>query len=184
MKPAGLDDELDIPRLSEQIVSSAIHSDKAFRETLEKTISRLGMNVTEFSKISKIPKSTIYKLLCGEREPNIRTLRLIVNAIKKSEGKTKENFIAVIVAREVINQILERKVRIGNKTLKVREYPARTFEDAIVSAVRAERDGALGVVCAPIIAPTIERILRIPITTIMPKKCIEDAIKKAARKAV
>jgi len=182
IKESGFD--VSITNLTEEIVSSALESDKAFRETLEKTLHALGMNILEFSKISKVPKSTIYKLISGEREPNIRTLRLIVNAIKKFERRKKENFIAVIVAREVLNQILERKVRIGGKTINVREYPARTFEDAIVSAVRAEREGALGIVCAPIIAPTIERILRIPITTIMPKKCIENAIKKAARKAV
>jgi len=56
-------------------------------------------------------------------------------------------------------------------------------EDAIVSAIRAERDGAVAVVCAPIVSPTIEKILDIPIATIVPKDSVTEAIKLAARKS-
>ena len=54
----------------------------------------------------------------------------------------------------------------GEKSLKVKEYPAQTMEDAIIAAVMAERDGALAVVCAPIIAPTIEKLLAIPVSIV------------------
>jgi predicted transcriptional regulator len=56
------------------------------------------------------------------------------------------------------------------------------MEEAIVAAVRAEREGARAVVCAPIVSTTVEKILRIPVATIMPKNSLLDAIETAARK--
>jgi predicted transcriptional regulator len=67
---------------------------------------------------------------------------------------------------------------VGNRDIQLREYPVATMEDAIVSAVMAERDGALAVVCAPIIAPTIERILTIPVAPVIPTTSIFEAIEK------
>jgi predicted transcriptional regulator len=64
----------------------------------------------------------------------------------------------------------------------VREYAAYTMEDAIIAAVRAERDGASALVCAPIVSPTIEKILSIPVATINPTSSIIRAIELAARK--
>ncbi len=176
--------ELDAFPLAERLVAAALESDDSFRASLESALDILGVGINDLASAAKMPQSTLYKLVSGEREPNIRTLRQLVSAIKRLEGGAEEGFVAVIVAREVLNGILDRKLRTRGKAVRVREYPARTVEDAIVAAVRAEREGALGVVCAPIIAPTIERILRIPITTIMPKKCVAEAIKIAARKAV
>jgi predicted transcriptional regulator len=56
-------------------------------------------------------------------------------------------------------------------------------EDAIVAAIRAERDGAIAVVCAPIVSPTIEKVLDIPIALIDPKDSMIDAIRLAERKS-
>jgi len=64
----------------------------------------------------------------------------------------------------------------------VREYAASTMEDAIIAAVRAERDGASALVCAPIVSPTVEKILSIPVATINPTSSIVRAIELAARK--
>ena len=41
--------------------------------------------------------------------------------------------------------------------MRVREYPVHTMEDAIVAAVRAEREGAIAIVCAPIVSSIIEQ---------------------------
>ena len=54
-------------------------------------------------------------------------------------------------------------------------------EDAIIAAVRAERDGALGVVCAPIVTPTIERIITIPVSPVMPTASISTAVERLKR---
>ena len=42
------------------------------------------------------------------------------------------------------------------------------MEDAIIAAVRAERDGALALICAPIVANTIVKIISIKVYTVFP----------------
>jgi predicted transcriptional regulator len=68
--------------------------------------------------------------------------------------------------------------------VRVKEYPASTMVEAIIAAVKAERDGALAIVCAPIIAPTIEKILRIPVQVVIPKDSVTRAIDLAAQKVL
>jgi predicted transcriptional regulator len=57
------------------------------------------------------------------------------------------------------------------------------MEDAIVAAVRAEREGAVAIVCAPILSSVIEQLVRIPVATIIPRESVQRAIELAARKA-
>nr|HOP09447.1 transcriptional regulator [Candidatus Methanofastidiosa archaeon] len=73
-------------------------------------------------------------------------------------------------------------IKINNKEYTIREYSAVTMDDAIISAVNAERGGALAIVCAPIVSPSIDRLVKIPVITMMPKFALEDAIKRAAKK--
>jgi predicted transcriptional regulator len=169
--------------IASELVDSILESDNAFRETLRKILKTdLGMSIPEFSKASGISQSTIYKIISEKREPNLRTVRQIISAIRKIEGLHKEPFIAVIVARSVLNKIEERKMKISGKELIIREYPASTMEETIISSIKADRDGAQAVVCAPIVSSTIEKILRIPVVTIMPKDSVMEAIKLAAKK--
>jgi predicted transcriptional regulator len=57
------------------------------------------------------------------------------------------------------------------------------MEGTLVSAVNAERDGAVAVVCAPIVSTTIEKLLRIPVVTIVPEKdTMEKCVRIAAKK--
>lgn len=169
--------------IASELVDSILVSDDAFRETLKRILkSDLGMSIPEFSKTSGLSQSTIYKIISENREPNLRTLRQIITAIRKIEGLQRESFIAVIVARSVLNKIEERKMKISGKEVTIREYPANSMEETIIAAIKAERDGASAVVCAPIVSPTIEKILRIPVATIMPKDSVMEAIKLAAKK--
>ena len=55
---------------------------------------------------------------------------------------------------------------------------AWTVEDAIIAAVRAERDGALAIICAPIVAPTVEKIVSIPVSTVVPTNSIMRAVER------
>jgi predicted transcriptional regulator len=71
---------------------------------------------------------------------------------------------------------------IEGKEILIREYPATSIEEALIAAIHAERDGALALVCAPIVSPTVEKILRIPVASIMPQNSLVEAIKLAARK--
>ncbi len=168
---------------ADELVRAAIESDEAFIKEFGRIIKdELRMTAAEFSERSGIPPSTIYKLLSGHREPNIKTLRLIVSVLRKMEGPEKSEFIAVIAARPVLDYITEKKLKVKGRLLTIREYSATSMEEAIVAAIRAERDGAKAVVCAPIVATTIEKVLRIPVATIMPKDSLIEAIELAAKK--
>ncbi len=169
--------------LADDIAMAAFQSDEEFRRVMDKVIKKdLGLSITEFGQLSKISQSTLYKILSGDRDPNLNTLRDIVNAVREIEGLSKEKFIAVIAARPVLDRISERDMVIDNRRVVVREYSAMNMEDAIVAAVRAERDGAQALVCAPIVSYTIERIVRIPVATIMPSNSVSLAIETASRK--
>ena len=165
------------------ILSAAVESDAKFRGTLSGVLEGLGWTIQDLAKKSGVSPSTLYKITNEQRSPSIEVLRKILKAIREAEGLTAGSFIALIVTRRVLDEVVERSVQIGDETVKIREYPASTVEDAIVSAIRAERDGAVAVVCAPIVSPTIERILDIPIATIVPRDSVTEAIKLAARKS-
>ncbi len=161
---------------------AAMDSDLRFRQVLREVLDNLGWTMQDLSKKAGVSPSTLYKMTNEDRSPSLDVLRKIIGAIREAEGLRAGNFIALIVTRRVLDEVVERSIQIGNESVRVREYPAATVEDAIVSAIRAERDGAVAVVCAPIVSPTIERILDIPIATIVPKDSVTEAIKLAAKK--
>ncbi len=172
----------------DDLIKAAVESNETFIKELARIIDELHMTAADFSEKSGIPASTIYKLLSGHREPNIKTLRQMVSFLRKLEGKEKQEgngksgFIAVIAARPVLDIITEKKLKIRDRLLTIREYSATSMEEAIIAAIKAERDGAKAVVCAPIVSPTIEKVLQIPVTTIIPRDSLFEAIELAARK--
>jgi predicted transcriptional regulator len=168
---------------ADKITDAVFESDERLREVLSKVIKdELGLTALEFAEKADIPQSTLYKIMSGKREPNMKTLRQIVKTIKRIEGSEKGNFIAVIAARPVLDNINETKRKICGNLCTIREYSATSMEEAIIAAVRAERDGAKALVCAPIVSPTVEKILRIPVATIMPKDSLIEAIELVAKK--
>ncbi len=168
---------------AEKVIRAAFESDEIFQKTLSKVIKDdLGMTAAEFSKVSGISASTLYKILSGHRDSNMKTVREIVKTIKKLEGAEHGEFIAVIAARPVLDGIIEKKMQIDSRLITIREYSATTMEEAIVAAIKAERDGATALVCAPIVSPTVEKVLTIPVATIMPRDSLMAAIQLAAKK--
>jgi predicted transcriptional regulator len=172
---------------TDDLIKAAIESNEAFIKEFQRIIKdELHMTAAEFIEKSGIPASTIYKLLSAHRELNINTLRRIISVLRKMERKPEDNqksgFIAVIAARPVLDLITEKKLKVGDHLLTIREYSATSMEEAIVAAIKAERDGAKAVVCAPIVSTTIEKVLRIPVTIIMPRDSLFQAIETAARK--
>lgn len=165
------------------LIAAALESDDAFREGLSDALESLGMTVQEFAKRAGVSPSTLYKIINEDRAPGLDVLRRVVRTARESEGRRAGDFIAVIAARHVLDEVVERSMRVGDRSLRIREYPASTVEDAIVAAVRAERDGATAVVCAPIVSATIEKVVDVPIATIMPRDSVTEAIKLAAKKA-
>jgi predicted transcriptional regulator len=165
-------------------VDSLLESDEAFRETLKSILkTKLNISISEFSKKSGISQSTIYKIISEDREPNLKTLRQIIKTINKIESFKGEPFVAVIVSRSTLNVMEKTRMNIEGKKITIREYPAHSMEGTLVSAVNAERDGAVAVVCAPIVSTTIEKLLRIPVVTIVPEKdTMEKCVRIAAKK--
>jgi predicted transcriptional regulator len=168
---------------SRNLQAAAIESDEHFREVLHEVLDELGWTAKELSKKAGVSPSTLYKIMNEERSPSLDVLRKIIRAVREAEGLRAGSFIALIVTRRVLDEIVERSIQIDGENVRIREYPASTVEDAIVSSIRAERDGAVAVVCAPIVSPTIERILDIPIATIVPRNSVTEAIKLAAKKS-
>jgi len=175
-----------MPTTADDIITELFMQDKAFPGVLSKAIKqRLGMSVGEFSERSGIPVSTLYKILSGERDPNLRTFRRILATIKEVAGETtntKQRFIGVIGTRGVLDEIEQRSINAGTGIIEIKEYAATGIEDAIVRAIQAERDGASALVCAPIVSSTVEKVVTIPVTTIRPKSSITRALEFVAKK--
>lgn len=162
----------------DDLIAGMIREEGGFQKALRRVMENdLHMTVNEFSKATGISQSTMYKILESQREPNLRTARAIIRAVNIMSGKDSDRFIAVIASHQVL-QVLDRTTVVGGMQVKLTEYPVSTVEDAIIAALRAERDGAIGVICAPIVAPTIERILTIPVSPVIPTDSINVAIER------
>ena len=141
---------------------------KALKDVLE---NDLNMTVNEFCRETNVSQSTMYKILEEKREPNLRTVRMIIKGIKSLETNHSDDYIAVI-ASHIVFENLEKRIEVNGRNVILKEYPVSTVEDAIIAAVRAERDGALAIICAPIVAPTVEKIVSIPVSTVVPTNSI------------
>ncbi|MFP4169405.1 MAG: transcriptional regulator [Methanomassiliicoccales archaeon] len=169
--------------LVDELVSGILRGPGGFRDALKKVLEEdLEISIHEFCSRTGLSQSTVYKIMQEKREPNLRTVRMVISAVRRLENHPGGNFIAVIASRPVLNRIEERIVRIGGKDIRVKEYPATTIEEALIAAVNAERDGAVAVVCAPIVAPTVEKILSIPVSVIIPTESMLKAIEVAAER--
>ena len=140
-----------------------------FKAALQEEIDRKGVSIRELAERAGVPAATLYKITSGERDPRFSTVQAIVNALQPPEG----DFVAIIAAKFLLDEI-----ETDDSGVRVRGYPAYTMEECIVSAVRAEKDGALGIVCAPILASMIERIVEIPVVIMKPRN---DTIIEAVR---
>ena len=162
----------------DELISGMLREEGGFQKALRQIIIKeLRLTLNEFCHATGISQSTMYKIMEEKREPNLRTIRSIYRAVKMLIGSPKGPFIAIIASHQML-QNLVKEIDIAGHTVILREYPVSTVEDAIISAVRAERDGALGVVCAPIVAPTIERILTIPVSPVIPTESVRIAVEK------
>ena len=165
------------PMTESDLIAGMLREEGGFQKALRSILEdELGMTMNEFCQASGISPSTMYKILEDRREPNLRTIRQIVKAVRFLEAAEDSHFIAVIASTTVVENLPDKVTLESGLEINVREYPVSTVEDAIIAAVRAERDGAMGVVCAPIVAPTIERILSIPVSRVIPQSSVVLAI--------
>ncbi|MDD3977586.1 MAG: helix-turn-helix domain-containing protein [Methanomicrobium sp.] len=144
-----------------------------FKTALEEELFRKGVSIKELADNAGIPAATIYKITSGERDPRFSTVQAIVNTLEPHES----GFIAVIAAKFLLDEVESKKIDIGKKTYRIKGFPAYTMEECIVSGVRAEKEGACGIVCAPILASMIEKVVDVPVAIIKPDtKTITDAL--------
>ena len=169
--------------VSDEVVDEVLKEGKCLSEVLRRAIKRLGIPVSDFSQKAGIPASTLYKILSGEREPNLRTFCKIVSTLRALESSpARRKFIAVIGSRGILDNIERKEIKCGEETLEIREYAVTTIEEAMIAAIKAEREGASALVCAPILSPTVEKIVRLPVATIKPRGSVIRAIELAAKK--
>jgi predicted transcriptional regulator len=167
-----------------RLMRAALLSDEEFVSTLNNLLRHdLRISVRELSEKSGIAQSSLYKILHGRRSPNLSTLREIIRALREFYHTGEEDFIGLIVARSVLESVEDRVTDVDGHRRRVREYPVHTMEDAIIAAVRAEREGAIAIVCAPIVSSVIEQLVHVPVATIIPRGSVQRAIELAARKA-
>lgn len=161
----------------DDLITGMLREEGGFQMALKGILDdELHMSLNEFCQVSGISHSTMYKIMEG-REPNLRTVRQIIKTLRLLEKDDDTRFIAIIAASTALENV-PKSITVNGSPINVHQYPASTLEDAILAAVRAERDGALGVVCAPIVAPTVEKILSIPVSRVIPTSSIHIAINK------
>ncbi|MDC7950611.1 helix-turn-helix domain-containing protein [Methanomassiliicoccaceae archaeon COG_1] len=146
---------------------------KAFRNILDE---ELHMSLNEFCRMSGISQSTVYKILEERREPNLRTVRDIVKALNQIYRRDAEKFLAVIASPTFMEGLPKQLDTVSNGVVSIREYTVSTVEDAILAAVRAERDGALGIICAPIVANTVEKITTVQVYSVFPFESVMNIL--------
>lgn len=124
------------------LINGMLKQEGGFQKALKTVLDEeLKMTINEFSRLSGISQSTMYKILEDKREPNLRTVRNIIKAVKALSDPASEDFIAIIASHQV-TKTLPKSINSDGREIFLREYPVSTVEDAIVAAVKAERDGA------------------------------------------
>ncbi len=127
----------------------------SFQAALPDELSRRDLTIRELSGRTGIPLLTFYKISSGERDTRLSTVRRIVKALEPRQGRS----VAVIAARFLLDEVAGLTVEVRGRPYPVRGYPANSLEECIVAAVRAEKEGAAAIVCAPVLASIVERIV-------------------------
>lgn len=139
---------------------------KSFGETLKEVISKLGKTIVEFANEADIPEGTLYKIISDEeRDFRRSTLIQIIKGVKKLEGFQDKEYIGVITTRGALDS-LGKTIEVNGKKFEIKEFPARSIEEEIIQGIRAEKEGIRGLICGPIAATTLEKIVDIPISSL------------------
>ena len=150
-----------------------------FQIALSEELARRDMTIRELSDLTRIPLPTLYKCSSGERDPRLSTVRRIAEAFEPRQGRS----VAVIAARFLLDEVAGRTIEIRGRPYPVRGYAANSLEECIVAAVRAEKEGAAAIICAPVLASIVERIVDVPVVILKPKaETVTEALEAARRR--
>ena len=151
-----------------------------FTTALNEELERKNMSVKELAERPASRSSTLYKVTVGERDPRLSTIKKIVSVLEPERSR----FIAIIAARFLLDslEIRETDWSTGQK-FGIKGYSANSLEECIVAAARAEKDGASGIICAPILASIVEKIVDVPVGMLRPElSCVDEAINAVLKK--
>ncbi|MGA2161730.1 MAG: helix-turn-helix domain-containing protein [Methanoregula sp.] len=150
-----------------------------FTTALNEELERRNMSVRELAEQTGIPVSTLYKVTLGERDPRLSTVKKIVSVIEPE----RHRFIAVIAAKFLLDAVETREVESAGQKFAIQGYSAHSLDECIVAAARAEKDGASGIICAPILASIVEKIVDVPVGMLRPElSCVDEAIGAVLKK--
>ncbi len=153
--------------------------DTKFQVALEEELRRQDMTIRELADKTGIPAPTLYKITSGERDPRLSTVKKIKEVLDPDMG----SFIAVIAVKYLLDEVEGKEVQSGPDLIPVKGYGANSFEECIIAAIRAEKNGACAIVCAPILASLIEKIVDIPVAIIKPShKSVNEAINSVSKR--
>lgn len=155
----------------DKLMWALVESNEEFIKSFKEMLFQQNLTITDFCKKTNIPESTIYKIMSNpDKDFRISTFRNIIQKVKKIEGiHTHETTIGIITTRGALNSI-NRKIRLQQKEIIVKEFPATTIEEEIIQGIRAEREGVNGLICGPIAATTLEKVVNIPVMSIQFEK--------------
>jgi len=168
----------------DNLFRSLIKSNQAFIATFKELLFKHNLTVTDFCDKTKIPESTAYKILSNpQKDFRVSTLRNIIHAVQKLEGTLNEGIVVGIITTRGALDLVNRRIHLFNKDIIIKEYPATTIEEEIIQGIRAEREGISGIICGPIAATTLEKVVNIPVITIrFERNLLMDSIEKLLRK--
>ena len=150
-----------------------------FTAALNEELDRRNMTVRELSEQTGIPVSTLYKVTLGQRDPRLSTVKKIVSVFEPE----RHRFIAVIAAKFLLDSVTTREVESGGQTFAIKGYSAHSLDECIVAAARAEKDGASGIICAPILASIVEKIVDVSVGMLRPElSCVDEAVGAVLKK--
>ena len=136
-----------------------------FSEAINSELARRNITVRELAEMTGIPAPTLYKILSGGSDPRFSTVRKIIEHLEPRYTR----FIAVIAARFLLDEIEGQTVVVKGATCSIRGYAANSIDECIIAAVTAQREGVVGIVCAPVLASIVEKIVDIPVAIIKPR---------------
>ncbi|MBI4971501.1 MAG: transcriptional regulator [Candidatus Omnitrophica bacterium] len=152
-------------RTWEKVMYEILTGTQPINEILHQALSDLRLSIKEFAKETRISKSTLYKIMSSQKKDvRLSNVKEIISGIRKIQDNVVENgnSIAMIIDRAALESI-KKEIEVDGRTFSIKGYPSTNIEEAIIQGVNAERDGVKAIICGPIAAFTLEKLVRIPV---------------------
>jgi len=170
--------------LWKQLLYAIVDDTSLFADTLKLVSQELNLTLKDLAEKAGIPISTMYKLSSAEPDTRLSTFKKLISFVREEEKRSQlqGKVVGLITSRDVLDEF-GNHIEIDGEVINIREYLANTIEEAIILGVRAVREGVGAIICGPIAANTLKKILEIPVIGIAFKKeSLFEAIKKAQPK--